>query len=93
MSAINPQDFIAELLFCIEKTDLIKGKALLQYFVDIPENAQNRVLYELSKAPNDIAFQLLSHIGKLHLPNTTIKTRICQLIGEFPTKSTCAAII
>ena len=47
---INKQDYIAELIHCLEADDLIKFRALVQCMNAVDKSAVQRVLYELSKS-------------------------------------------
>ena len=40
MSGINAQDFINELVFCLNEKDVVKAKALLQFASDANVDAQ-----------------------------------------------------
>jgi hypothetical protein len=48
MVQINGKDFIKEMIFCIEQSDVVKAKALVQFFSKADPKTQHRVLYELS---------------------------------------------
>lgn len=56
---IDKQDYIAELIHCLEADDLIKFRALAQCITAVDESAVKRVLYELSKSHSDLVVPAL----------------------------------
>ncbi len=82
MSDVKERDFIAEIKFCIDRSDLIKAKALVQFFAEINPKAQNRVLYELSKSPDEIAFPVLDYLLGLEHSNEQVFQKIYDLLLE-----------
>lgn len=82
MSDVKEKDFIAEIKYCIDRSDVIKAKALVQFFVEIKPKAQNRVLYELSKSPDEIAFPVLDYLLGLENSDDQINQKIYDLLLE-----------
>ena len=56
---IDKQDYIAELMHCLEADDLIKFRALAQCITAVDKSAVKRVLYELSKSHSDLVVPAL----------------------------------
>lgn len=82
MAEINEKDFLAELIFCIEQSDVIKAKALVQFFAEIQPKAQNRALYELSKSPDEIAFPVLDYMCDIKSRDDQINQKVYDLLLE-----------
>ncbi len=62
MGKIKEKDFIAEIIHCLKEQDIIKSKALIQFFPDIGGKTQVRVLFEINKATDEIAFPILDYL-------------------------------
>ncbi len=82
MAEINEKDFISELIFCINQSDVVKAKALVQFFAEVNPKTQNRVLYELSKSPDEIAFPVLDYLLDIKSGEDKINEKIHDLILE-----------
>ncbi|MGM0653797.1 MAG: response regulator [Thermodesulfobacteriota bacterium] len=82
MGGINAQDFISELIFCLNAKDTVKAKALLQFASDanVDVHLQKRALAELAKGPEDIVFPLLEYLTKLNISNTEVQECLYDLI-------------
>ncbi len=82
MPTINEKDFITEIIFCIRQSDIIKAKALVQFFAEVNPKTQNRVLYELSKSHDDIAFPVLDYLCEIKSNQNQINQKIYDLLLE-----------
>ena len=82
MGGINAQDFIDELIFCLNKKDTVKAKALLQFASDanVDVQVQKRTLSELAKGPEDVVFPLLEYLTKIKISNTEVQESLYDLI-------------
>lgn len=82
MNAINSQEFIAELVFCLKEHDIVKAKALLQFASDANVNAetQKKALLELGKGPEKIVFPLLEFLAKIDIASPQVKEGLYDLI-------------
>lgn len=99
MSPVKTDEFIDELRFCIKENDLVKTKALIQFFPELDLKSQTKVLYEINKAPDELAYPSLLHLLKFELTEPSIKKRLHsllidkffnhhELIGEYLTDPT-----
>lgn len=79
---MKEKDFIAEIKFCIDREDVVKAKALVQFFAEINPKAQNRVLYELSKSRDEIAFPVLDYLLGLESGDSRVNQKIYDLLLE-----------
>ncbi len=82
MGGINAQDFIDELIFCLNKKDTVKAKALLQFASDanVDVQLQIRTLAELAKGPEDVVFPLLEYLTKIEISNTQVQESLYDLL-------------
>ena len=82
MGGINAQDFINELIFCLNEKDTVKAKALLQFASDsnIDVQVQKMALSELAKGPEHVVFPLLEYLTKIEISNTEVKESLYDLI-------------
>ncbi|SLM27801.1 putative signal transduction protein [Desulfamplus magnetovallimortis] len=82
MSAINPREFLDELIFCLKEEDIVKANALLQFITnpEINANFQKRALHELSKASERLVFPILEYLTTLQIPNPEIQESLYELI-------------
>nr|WP_319494704.1 HEAT repeat domain-containing protein [uncultured Desulfobacter sp.] len=82
MSGINAQDFINELIFCLNEKDTVKAKALLQFASDanVDVKVQQMALAELAKGPEDVVFPLLEYLTKIEISNTEVQESLYDLI-------------
>ncbi len=76
------QNFIKEIIFCIKESDLVKAKALVQYFSDVEPKIQMRVLYELSKSPDEIAYPVFDYLYGVEGVLDNIKDKIYNCLLE-----------
>jgi len=82
MPKINEKEFINEIIFCIRQSDIIKAKALVQFFAEVNPKTQNRVLYELSKSPDEVAYPLLDYLLEIKSRENQINEKIYDLLLE-----------
>lgn len=82
MAGIDPKEFMDELHFCINKQDMIKAKALLQFASDrdIDFSIQQKALLAIGKAPDAIAFPLLEHLLKIEISDPGVNDALYELI-------------
>ncbi len=82
MGGINAQDFINELIFCLNQNDTVKAKALLQFASDanVDAQVQKMALAELAKGPENVVFPLLEYLTKIEISNTEIQESLYDLI-------------
>ncbi|PID78057.1 MAG: hypothetical protein CSB21_01980 [Deltaproteobacteria bacterium] len=79
---VNTEEFIKELHFCIKENDLVKLKALIQFFPELPEKNKIRVLFEISMAPDELAFPALIHLLKFELTQESVKKKLYYLLVD-----------
>ncbi len=75
-------NFVKEIMFCINEEDVVKAKALVQYFSEINSKIQMRVLYELSKSPDQVAFPVLDYLCRVKSEHDEVNNKIYDLILE-----------
>ena len=82
MSGINAQDFINELVFCLNEKDVVKAKALLQFASDanVDAQVQKMALAQLTKGPENIVFPLLEYLTKIEISNEEVQESLYELI-------------
>ncbi|PIE62882.1 MAG: response regulator [Desulfobacter postgatei] len=82
MGDINAQDFINELVFCLNTKDTVKAKALLQFASDanIDIQVQKRIMAELAKGPANVVFPLLKYLTTIEISNTQVQESLYDLI-------------
>ncbi|WP_020589528.1 HEAT repeat domain-containing protein [Desulfobacter curvatus] len=82
MGGINAQDFINELIFCLNEKDTVKAKALLQFASDanVDVKVQKMALAELAKGPENVVFPLLEYLTKIEISNTEVQESLYELI-------------
>jgi len=66
MAGINSREALAELLFNIQKKDLIKARLVIEHLAHIDPATQKRMLFELSKSDDDFAIPLLAYLIYCH---------------------------
>lgn len=76
------RDFLEELRHCISKKDLIKAGAALWFFPEASTTTQGKVLCEILKAPDTVAFPMLEQLSQVPVSAPDIKDRIAELIYE-----------
>ncbi|HEY5281446.1 MAG TPA: HEAT repeat domain-containing protein [Polyangia bacterium] len=74
--------FLDELKYCIGRNDMIKAAAVFQSFPEISAKSQRKVLYEIFKAPDAIAFPLLEHLSRVPVNSPEIKDKLAELTYE-----------
>lgn len=77
---VNTKEFIDELRFCIKENDLVKTKALIQFFPELDEKSKIKVLYEINKAPDELSYPSLVHLLKFDLNEASVKKRVHTLL-------------
>ncbi|WP_035276260.1 HEAT repeat domain-containing protein [Desulforegula conservatrix] len=77
---IKESDFISELQFCISENDLIKAKALLQFFSEISPKGQIRSLFEISKVQDKVALYLLAFVNEQPISDENIQAKLYELL-------------
>lgn len=82
MGGINTQDFINELVFCLNEKDIVKAKALLQFASDanVDVRVQKMAIAELAKGPEIVVFPLLEYLTKIEISNTEVQESLYELI-------------
>jgi HEAT repeat protein/CheY-like chemotaxis protein len=82
MGGINAQDFINELIFCLNEKDIVKAKALLQFASDsnVDIQVQKMALAELAKGPENVVFSLLEYLTKIEISNADVQESLYDLI-------------
>lgn len=82
MGGINAQEFINELIFCLNEKDTVKAKALLQFASDsnVDVQVQQMALSELAKGPENVVFPLLEYLTKIEISNTEVQESLYDLI-------------
>jgi len=70
------------MIFCIEQSDVVKAKALVQFFSRVDEKTQNRVLYELSKSPEQMSLPVLDYLCEKNDTGNEMDDKIYNLIME-----------
>ncbi|PID74774.1 MAG: hypothetical protein CSB28_01450 [Desulfobacterales bacterium] len=80
--AINQEDFLNELDFCLEHNDIIKAKALLQFASDsdISSDLQKKAMGHLARGPENIVFPLLEYLTHLAISDVSVQDAIYELI-------------
>jgi len=78
--AVKTDEFINELNFCIKENDLVKTKALIQFFPELDEISKVKVLFEISKAPDNLAYPSLVHLLKFEIKEQVIKKKLHSLL-------------
>jgi CheY-like chemotaxis protein len=78
----NERAFLNELKYCIGKNDMLKAGAVLQFFPEVSAKSQSRVIYEIFKAPDAVAFPLLEYLSQIPVNDPEIKDKIAELIYE-----------
>ncbi|MGE4519899.1 MAG: HEAT repeat domain-containing protein [Desulfobacteraceae bacterium] len=79
---VKPEEFIDELKFCIKENDLVKAKALVQFFPELDEKNQAKILLEISRAPEEISYPCLVHIIKFEIKEPVIKKRLHSMLVD-----------
>lgn len=74
------QDYIDELIFCLNEQDMVKAKALLQFSDNISEDAQKMALFTLSKANNETAYPLLENLARVKIKSKEVRDQLYQII-------------
>ncbi|MGM0417092.1 MAG: HEAT repeat domain-containing protein [Thermodesulfobacteriota bacterium] len=77
---VKTEEFINELKFCIKENDIVKTKALIQFFPELEEKSKVKVLYEINKAEDNIAYPSLVHLLKFEINEAVVQKRIHALL-------------
>lgn len=82
MGGINAQEFIEELVFCLNEEDVVKAKALLQFASDsdVDADVQRKALIELAKGPEKVVFPLLEYLVKVEISDLKVQESLYELI-------------
>ncbi|PIE70673.1 MAG: hypothetical protein CSA22_06650 [Deltaproteobacteria bacterium] len=80
MSHLKEKDFITELAFCIREADIIKAKALLQFFPTISAPFQSRALYEISKANPAFALYLFEYLLGIEIQEVAVREKLYEVL-------------
>lgn len=78
----NEIHFLDELKYCVEKNDIVKATALLQFFPDLSAKAQKKVLYEVLRAPDKTAYPMLERLSRVPVSDAKVRESITELIYE-----------
>ncbi|MBU1168182.1 MAG: HEAT repeat domain-containing protein [Proteobacteria bacterium] len=78
----NEKDFLEELKYCVGKKDIVKACALLQFFSEISAKSQGKVLFEILKASDKVAYPMLERLSRTEVNDPLIKEKITELIYE-----------
>jgi CheY-like chemotaxis protein len=78
----NERAFLDELKYCIGRNDMIKAGAVLQSFPEVSAKSQSKVLFEIFKAPDAIAFPLLEYLSRVQVKVAEIKDKLAELTYE-----------
>lgn len=78
----NEKDFLEELLYCVERKDMVKAGALLQFFPELSTKYRGKVLYEILRAPDPVAFVMLERLSRVPVDDPVVKDKITELIYE-----------
>lgn len=78
-TAIN-QTFINDIITAIHENDRKAEGELLRQFSEISDATLHRCLFEITTAPDDNAFFMLSHLIRLETISNELKTNITDLI-------------
>lgn len=78
----NEKDFLDELKYCVGRKDIVKATALLQFFPEISKKSQGKVLYEILKAPDPVAYPMLERLSRVPVEDPAVKEKITELIYE-----------
>jgi len=73
--------FLDELKYCIRRNDTIKARAAFQFFPEASAETQGKVLDEILKAPDAVAFPLLESLSRIPL-NPGMKDKVTELLYE-----------
>ncbi len=80
--AINEEDFLNELDFCLRHNDMVKAKALLQFASDsdISPDLQKKAMGYLARGPENMVFPLLEYLTHLTISDSSVQDSIYELI-------------
>lgn len=84
MTEIDPNEFIEELIFCLDQQDLVKTRALLQFakHATIPLSIQQKAVEQIAVSSPAMRFPLLDYLTRLDIPHEVIKERLITLIRK-----------
>ena len=80
--AIDEKAFIEELIFCLEKKDIVKARALLQFASDADASPalQQKAMDELARGPEKMVYPLLNFLTKLQISSIRVQESLYELI-------------
>jgi CheY-like chemotaxis protein len=78
----NEKDFLDELKYCVGRRDIVKAAALLQFFPELSVKGQNKILFEILKAPDTVAYPMLERLAHSTVDDPAVKEKITELIYE-----------
>jgi len=86
--AIQSEHLIQEIRDNIQARDVIKARLILDHLIEVDEDIQVRILFELSRAEDDFAIPLLARMfqmaDKLQLAKEQVQDVLDKKIEEFP---------
>ena len=80
MPAFAEKDFLKELLYCLEKSDLIKAKALLQYTSHTSPAAQLLVITKINHTTSEIAYPLMELLFEMENLDKTVHDKLYEIM-------------
>ena len=80
MPNFSEKDFLKELLYCLEKSDLIKAKALLQYTPQAGAAAQLVVVTKINETKSTIAYPLMELLFEMTDLDTAISDKLYEMV-------------
>jgi len=80
--AIDEKAFIDELVFCLDREDIVKARALLQFASDAEASpaVQQKALAELARGPDKVVYPLLNFLTKLQISSSRVQESLYELI-------------
>jgi CheY-like chemotaxis protein len=80
MPAFAEKDFLKELLYCLEKSDLVKAKALLQYTSFTSPPAQLLVVTKISHTRSEIAYPLMELLFEMENLERPVRDKLYEIM-------------
>ncbi|MBU0995418.1 MAG: HEAT repeat domain-containing protein [Proteobacteria bacterium] len=80
MPAFSEKDFLKELLYCLEKSDLIKAKALLQYTPLTTAQAQLIVVTKINDTKTEITYPLMELLFEMADLEKSVHDKLYEII-------------
>ncbi|GAB6097625.1 hypothetical protein JCM14469_38790 [Desulfatiferula olefinivorans] len=78
----NEKDFLDELKYCVGRRDIVKAAALLQFFPELSVKGQSKVLFEVLKAPDTVAYPMLERLAHSEVDDPSVREKIIELVYE-----------